>query len=614
MPSAGNFTSQSSQYLPSTGVAPQPAASTQGIRYRGQAPLSSAAIGQGSQDRSDHIQSELDAMLERWRATASTSLDQTSTLREELRRRGVLTEEVDRILQASSSHQNPLGVDSRSNLARYDSPPWGHNTTSAQETNSHTANARFPAMPAWNPSPSLATTNSGNPIALSQASSMATASEHHDWAMPGASSLEQSNTNASPATASNNPSAHGVHADPIGTSTFAQSDTSSTPFLEQIQDWQSLSQQVMEMENLVNQHIIPSVDMMFRIRTQLQSMLAERQGQNIESIHSIPPNHRLFPSTAGAVEVMMNRVTRLYERVDQITLIQQAQRIRLGVNSPSYSQIEPSRIYLATHPDGRQSLILPPDTTIRTSHEVSSFQSHAAPAPEAQVHPNAANPAAVQQAVRQILINQQQRRAPNPNDEGLGRYVRRVWMFVRMYFFCYMISDSGTWTRIVLVTCAVLVAVLSDTDIPQQLHGAIVAPVQRHLEGLAHMGGPADQSTQRPDQGGDNRGNPAPQGMFGEVFHFLRRAERSIVLLLASLVPGIGERQVEARNAAEAERVRQEQEQEQEQEREREREREREQEQAQELGGEIENEHGREQAESDAAAPVATMQPEQAVA
>jgi hypothetical protein len=367
---------------------------------------------------------------------------------------------------------------------------------------------------------------------------------------------------------------------------------------------------VIEMENLISQYTIPSVDMMFRIRTQLQNMLAERQNQNIERIHSTPP---LFPSTADVVEAMMNRVTRLYERVDQITLIQQAQRIRVGMNNPPYLQAEPSRIYLATHPDGRQSLILPPETTIRTSREISSFQSHAVPAPEAQVNPNAANAAAVHQAVRQALINQQQRR--DPNGAGLGRYVRRVWMFIRMYFFCYMISDAGTWTRIFLVTCAVIVAVLSDTDIPQQLHGAIVVPVQRHLEGLAHMGGPADQSTQRPNQAGENRDNPAPQGMLGEIIHFLRRAERSIVLLLASLVPGIGERQVEARNAAEAERVRQEQEQEQEREREREREREQEQEQPRELGNENLNEHEREQAGSDAAAaPAVIIQPEQTVA
>lgn len=545
-------------------------------------------------------------MLERWRATAPSSLDQTNTLREELRRRGVLTEEMDRMLQASSSHQTSPGIDSRSNFARYDSTSWGHSTTSAQNINANPANARFPAMPAWNPSPSRTTTNSGDPAAPAQDSSRATTSEHHSWAMP-ASSFKQTNTNILPGTASNLPSAYGAQSAPIDTSTFAQSDPSSAPYLEQIQGWQSLSQQVMEMENLVNQHIIPSVDMMFRIRTQLQNMLAERQNQNIERIYSTPPNHRLFPSTAGAVEVMMSRVTRVYERVDQITLIQQAQRIRVGMNSPSFSQTEPSRIYLATHPDGRQSLILPPNTTIRTSSEVSSLQSHATPAPEAQGNPNAANAAAVHQVVRQALINQQQRQ--DANGAGLGRYLRRVWMFIRMYFFCYMISDAGTWTRIFLVTCAVLVAVLSDTDIPQQLHGAIVAPVQRHLEGLAHMGGPADQSTQRPNQGGENRGNPAPQGMLGEILHFLRRAERSIVLLLASLVPGIGERQVEARNAAEAERVRQEQEQEQE----REREREREQEQARGLGGENEHEHEREQAESDAAAAAIT-QPEQTVA
>lgn len=602
-----NVPANLNQYVSSTGVAPDLASATEGIRYRGQAPTpSTRSTEQPSQERFNHLQSELDAVLERWRATAPSSMDRANTLREELRRRGVLTEDMERMLQASSSHLRPSPhppsppIDPRANSTRYNPMgPWDHNPAPAEHNNAGSANPRFSPLPTWNTPHSPAPTNTNGVTSFAQDPSRMATSENHRWAMPpSAASLYQNNTNPT----SGPILRHGAHLAPTGPATSAQSDPAADRYLEQVQGWQSILLDVTDMENLVNLHIIPSVDMMFRIRTQLQNMLAERQNQDTERIYSTPSDHRLFPLTAGAIEVLMDRVTRLYERVDQITTMQQAQRFRNAIHNHPYTQNEPSRIYLATHPDGRQSLILPPDTTIRTSVEGPSFRANAAPIPEPHTNPNAANVAAVQNAVRQALINQQQRR--DANGVGIGRYIRRVWLFIRMYFFCYMISDAGTWTRIFLVTCAVIISLLGDTNFPQQLHGAVVAPIQRHLEGLAHMGGPADQSTQAPNQGGGNHDNHGPGGIPGDILHFLRRAERSIVLLLASLVPGIGERQVEARNAAEAEQVRRE-EQEQEQERERER------------VQELENERERDQAGSGAAAaataPTTIEQPEQTV-
>lgn len=578
----------------------------QGIRYRGQAhtPSNNAfATGQSSQGISDNMQNELDALSERWRATAPSGVDQTSPLREELRRRGVLTENVERILQANSSYQSPATIDSRTVLARYNSMPWNNNPVPAHLSSADSARARLPPPSSWNTSSSFASSSPGEATRIPNYSSR-TATSEHNWSMPMGSRFDQSNPNRSSATASSAQTLHGAHPTPIDTSASSQSDSSSSRYLEQVQGWQLISQQVMDMEYLVGQYSIPSVDMMFRIRSQLQNMLEERQNQNTERMLSTSTNHRLFPSTAGPVETMMDRVTRVYERVDQITLIQQAQRIR--TDNTLYSQLEPSQIYLATHPDGRQSVILPPGSRIGASLENPfTLPSHTASGSEPQTNNHhAANAAVVQDAVRQALINQRQRNQQQLRDAngvvGIGRYLRRGWMFIRMYFFCYMVSETGTWTRIVLVTCAVLVTVLSDTDIPQQLHRAIVAPFQRHLEGLAHMGGPADQSVQTSNEAGENRDNAVPQGMPSEILQFLRRAERSIVLLLASLVPGIGERQVEARNAAEAERARREEEQEQERERERQVEREREQEQTQGLEG-VSEQKG-EQAGTDAAA------------
>jgi len=298
-----------------------------------------------------------------------------------------------------------------------------------------------------------------------------------------------------------------------------------------------------------------------------------------------------------------------------------AQPTRAGMDGSSSSQPEALRVFLTTQPDGRQSLIFPPGCTISsTPVGVTPLQprlGYGSPRPFERIA-DVINPPVNVEAPQVRVANEQRQRDPNANAAGIESYVRRMWMFIRMYFFAYMVSESGTWTRIFLVASAVLFAFFWDTDMSRQLYGAVVAPVQRHLEELAHMGGPADQAAQAANQDGRNNENAAVQGMPGGILQFLQRVERFIVLLLASLVPGIGERQVEARNAAEAERARLEQEQEQERERERARqqEQERPQEHAQneaQQNGE-ETVHRNDQVEAESAPRPAIGQPEQAIA
>ena len=224
------------------------------------------------------------------------------------------------------------------------------------------------------------------------------------------------------------------------------------------------------------------------------------------------------------------------------------------------SRNTPNPIYQTFGPDGHCAVAFPTGSTaIGPQPSVSTINVALG------TNANPADRAVAENLVRQAVINNEQRRRDaNANAPGIGRFMSRVWLFIRLYFFCYVISAPGTWTRIFFVIAALLISLLSDTDIPQMLYGLIVQPVQHHLEGLAHMGGPGQPTTQA-------RGDGPRDGLLGEVSDYFRRAERSVVLLLASLIPGIGERQVEARNAAEAEaeRVRQEardREQEQEQE------------------------------------------------
>ena len=160
-----------------------------------------------------------------------------------------------------------------------------------------------------------------------------------------------------------------------------------------------------------------------------------------------------------------------------------------------------------------------------------------------------------------------QRRGNNVEHAGLARHIRRIWLFTRLWLFCYLTSAPGTWRRYIFVGIALLVTFFSETDIPRQFATTIISPIQRHLEGLTHAGGPADRATQ-------TVANDAAAEF--NIWDQIRRAERALVFLFASLVPGLGERHVQARTAADqafvAEQERQARErQEQEQARERER-------------------------------------------
>ncbi|KAJ5625035.1 hypothetical protein N7510_001344 [Penicillium lagena] len=274
-----------------------------------------------------------------------------------------------------------------------------------------------------------------------------------------------------------------------------------------------------------------------------------------------------FAARDGEVESLITRICNLYQRVDQLHVVQ--------TRFPSWPFDNPSaipirRAYLVTSPNGFQGILTPPVATGTVQAPLfaphTSTQTGPAPAPGPQA-------GIVGNAVRHAVLDQQRRPNPAEPRRGLARHLRRIWLFVRLYFFCYMISDPGTWTRIIFVGCAFLFALFSDTEIPQRLHGMMIAPIQHHLEGLVHLGEPGEQNGQTQAQAGAaqpaTRDHEQDNNVAGGIQHHIRRAERSVLLFLASLVPGIGERQVEARNAAEAaqnaERARQEEEQQREQ-------------------------------------------------
>lgn len=293
--------------------------------------------------------------------------------------------------------------------------------------------------------------------------------------------------------------------------------------------------QIENIERGLDQGITPSMEHVIRLRTRLLEI------QDTRDARQLP--------LAGVAE-LISRVLDVQQRT-RILEAPQQQHVRADVPAQSQGNTSTNtitntyaadtggiRVFIIDSPMGERSLLvntLDPVNRIQPvlSPNESLTREGAAPLP----NPNAA---VVQNAVRQAMVNQE-RRGNNIEHAVLTRQIRRIWLFARLWFFCYLSSAPGTWRRYIFVSIALLVTFLSETDIPQQILRLVIAPVQRHLEGLTHAGGPADPATQAGT-------NDAAAG--NDIWGMIRRLERSIVLLFASLVPGLGERQVQARTAA----------------------------------------------------------------
>lgn len=333
------------------------------------------------------------------------------------------------------------------------------------------------------------------------------------------------------------------------------------PTLADFNEFEDLRRQVESTEYSLDHSFVPSHEALYQLRSRTEQLL-----------------QRLVPSSGhnlhASVRALLQRIMALYRRVDLISS-NRGSAFPMAAN-PLQS---PVQVFLATGPDGRQSLIMPPSAgaamfPLPTPAPQSLNLPTGPPTLNQNVHhgvPANQNPPVVQDIVHQAVVNQQRRR--EGENAPQGQYMRRIWLFIRLYFFIYMFSSSGSWARFFLVGAAVLVALLSETDIPHQLHGMLVAPLQRHLENLTQIGGgpagPAAEAAGNPNTTTNQAGGNAADTALGELWTSIRRLERAMVLLIASLIPGIGERQVQARNAAdeaEAERRRQEEQQQQQQE------------------------------------------------
>ncbi|KAL2006576.1 hypothetical protein VTN00DRAFT_9244 [Thermoascus crustaceus] len=308
-------------------------------------------------------------------------------------------------------------------------------------------------------------------------------------------------------------------------------------------------------ESQLNRGVAPPLDSIAHIRNELYRLLDH------QSINPLAPRD-------GRIEALLARALNLYVRADQLRVSQArspANRQDDAANPVTTPDAAHAPIYLLSSPAGHEALIASPSGAAAIQSSMAVLRSQQAqasgPALRQDQAQGALNPGAVMMdnAVRQVLLNH--RRLENNRQAAFARNLRRIWLFIRLYFFCYLFSESGTWSRVIFVSLAVLISLLSETGLPRQFQRMVIAPVQRHLEGLVHIGADEIQPVPR---GGVGANLPPEAAEHAQVAaggpdqrrtglqQNLRRLERSLALFFASLVPGVGERHVEARNAVQA--------------------------------------------------------------
>lgn len=314
-----------------------------------------------------------------------------------------------------------------------------------------------------------------------------------------------------------------------------------------------ITSRILLLELEVERGIAPSIDSIAAVRSQLYAIYDARYRQ---------------PTTTGTgmeVEGLLWRLRHVNTRAYQI---RQSEYLR------SVASLNPNRAettatvnqspeyYIITTPSGEQMTLTPPSPSLPQNippETIPVFPD--APRPNEHNAVGVVPDNVMHNVVREAILNQQPAAAAangNGNGNQFAQTLRRFWLFMRLYFFCFLFTDSGTWERFFFVGAAAIISMLSDSDITSRLFNMIVQPIQRHLEGLIHGEAPAPAQGNANVNNGPNNTNTSNQADQGRAppggaqqQQGLRRIERALALFIASLIPGLGERQVEVRNAAE---------------------------------------------------------------
>ena len=207
------------------------------------------------------------------------------------------------------------------------------------------------------------------------------------------------------------------------------------------------------------------------------------------------------------------------------------------------------------------------------------FQPPTGPSAQPPNAPNAAQPPQNHPHDQVANHAQPQPQAQPPNNEAadLIRIIMNIgghiWFIVRLLGFIWLVTHGSSWFRtFAFGICAAVVFLAQTGALARPMHAAF-DPVRRHLEDLLNEDpvldpqGPVGRGTQAQREsavGSPDAPMPTPEELsqrllrqrrerdMGWARRHFRRWERSLVLFAASLVPGVGELHVAAREAAQA--------------------------------------------------------------
>ncbi|KAK2751011.1 hypothetical protein FQN57_000086 [Myotisia sp. PD_48] len=322
-----------------------------------------------------------------------------------------------------------------------------------------------------------------------------------------------------------------------------------------------LIREIMHLEWQLQSSIIPRVVDISRIRAQLYRYLDEQ--------HRNPLEPREVP-----VERWLSRLSNLASRADQLRTLRarHPEQSSYRRTSPRTPENPSDTAYMVMSPSGFRGVLAPGGRSVDVRQSrVNGANSTPTPTiPERFVTTGLPPDAVINQALNAGLLQQRNRHRLVIRGSTFIRAVRGFWLFIRLYFFCYILSTTGTWLRAALVTLAVVTALLSETDFPGRIQRTVLTPLQRHLEDLIPLEQPranpifragipqAQQRDITTDAGHASRASQqqppvsqSPDATPG-VRAMFRGVERAIAIFVASLVPGISERHIAARNAAAA--------------------------------------------------------------
>ena len=276
-----------------------------------------------------------------------------------------------------------------------------------------------------------------------------------------------------------------------------------------------------------------------------------------------------------------------------------ATEIATSINTP-VSNVEPV-VYLLSSPQGPRALLLSNAETFYSPRQPRRrrHDSPIAAQGRAQDHLNQAR-VGLPRLIRDARGNQPAQNggnlvAPrahgNPAAGALGAQIGPIiWLIVRLAgFVWFFTAGNQSWWRFITVSALAIVVFIINTGVLNGIADYLWGPIRRHVEALIPLAGPeaaripaanaAIPQQPGPAQPADIQ--PAPRRRRGELdenevaarlieqhrqanaswlMTQIRRVEHAALLFLASLVPGVGERHIAAREAeaaaAEAERQR----------------------------------------------------------